>query len=102
MLPAPDLRETGGLLVRTLFLESIMVPAIDPAANEWISGALASRTLGCAPSTLQRAVILGHIKIKLDPGVAPRYSKSDVERLAQQPRPKHTRRRIAIGQEARR
>ena len=70
-----------------------MVPAIDPAVGEWISAAESSRILGCAPATIQRAVILGHIKVKLDPGVAPRYCKADVERLAKQPKTPHAVRR---------
>jgi hypothetical protein len=32
---------------------------------------------------LQRLVIFGHIGVKLDPGLPPRYRRADVERLAQ-------------------
>jgi hypothetical protein len=59
-----------------------MNPVTDPPASKWLNGRQASKTIGCSPSALQRAVMLGHVRVQLEPGVAPRYCREDVERLA--------------------
>jgi hypothetical protein len=46
---------------------------------EWVNGAEACRILSCAPSTLQRASMIGLIRVQLEPGVSPRYSRVDCE-----------------------
>jgi hypothetical protein len=48
--------------------------------QEWINGAEACRILKCAPSTLHRMCVLALIRVLLEPGLAPRYSRADVER----------------------
>ncbi len=60
-----------------------MPAPISPVDNEWLNGAESCRIIGCAPSALQRAAMLGHIELKLDPGCTPRYSRRDVENFAQ-------------------
>ena len=47
---------------------------------EWINGADACRILSCAPSTLHRLCVLELIRVKLEPGLPPRYNHADCER----------------------
>jgi hypothetical protein len=58
------------------------VVAINPDA-EWINGREASREIGCSPTALQRAALLGQVRIKLDPGIPPQYNRADCKRIAQ-------------------
>jgi hypothetical protein len=60
-----------------------MPAPISPGDNDWISGAESRRIAACSPSALQRAAMLGHVRVKLDPGCTPRYSRRDVEQFAQ-------------------
>ncbi len=64
-----------------------MAPVTDPAASEWLNGRQASKTIGCSPTALQRAALLGQVRTKIEPGIPPRYHRTDVERIAQS-RPK--------------
>jgi hypothetical protein len=48
--------------------------------TEWVNGADACRILSCAPSTLHRMCVLGLIRVKLEPGLAPRFNRKDCER----------------------
>jgi hypothetical protein len=75
-------------------------PFLDPSGLEWISGRAACNRLRCASNALLLAALRGLIRTKLEPGIPPRYNRADVERLAQQPKTPHERRRNA-GQEAR-
>ena len=59
-----------------------MRPITEPADSEYINGRQACLAIGCSPSALQRAVMLGEVRFKLEPGVAPRYHRDDCERLA--------------------
>jgi hypothetical protein len=59
-----------------------MIPVTDPTEAEWINGRQASRRIGCSPTALQRAALLGRIRVKIDPGMAPRYHRDDVEHIA--------------------
>ena len=65
-----------------------MNPATEPRSSEWINGAAARQLLGKSASALQRAAMLGHIRVALDPGVAPRYNQADVQRYARATRAK--------------
>jgi hypothetical protein len=58
-----------------------MQPITD--TGEFINGRQACQIIGCAPSALLRAAMIGEVEVKLDPGVAPRYRRQDCERLAQ-------------------
>jgi hypothetical protein len=60
-----------------------MKPIVDPGSPEWLSGRAASMKIGCSPTALQRAALLGQIRTRLDPGVPPRYHAGDVEKIAQ-------------------
>lgn len=60
-----------------------MRPITEPADAEYINGRQACLAIGCSPSALQRAVMLGEVRFKLEPGVAPRYHRGDVRRLAE-------------------
>jgi hypothetical protein len=59
-----------------------MNPVIDPADLDWLNGRQSCRALGCSPSALQRAALVGQIKTKLTPGVPIRYCRADIERIA--------------------
>ncbi len=59
-----------------------MLPVTDPTAGEWLTGRQASKTIGCSPTALQRAALLGHIRTKIEPGIPPRYHRDDVRRIA--------------------
>ena len=59
-----------------------MRPIIDPAASDWLNGRQAGAIIGCSPTALHRAGMLGYIRVKLDPGEPPRYFRPDVERVA--------------------
>ena len=61
-----------------------MQPIDDHPRSEYVNGKQARLIVGCAPSALQRAVMLGQIRVKLDPGVPPRYHRGDCEELARQ------------------
>jgi hypothetical protein len=59
-----------------------MRPAIDPLADEYINGSQSCRIIGCTASSLNRAVVFGHIRVKLVPGMPPAYHRGDVEQFA--------------------
>src|SRR5262245_7025998 len=61
----------------------LMNPATEPRSSEWVNGAAARQLLGKSASALQRAAMLGHVRVALDPGVPPRYHAGDVQRYAQ-------------------
>ena len=60
-----------------------MIPVTDPVDADWLNGRQSSKRIGCSPSVLQRAAMLGLIRVKLEPGIPPRYHRQDVERIAQ-------------------
>jgi len=60
-----------------------MSQVASPPSSEWITGRQAAGTIGFAPSALQRAAMLGQIRVKIEPGVTPRYHRGDVQRFAQ-------------------
>ncbi len=60
-----------------------MNPATETRSAEWITGAAARHILGRSATVLQRAAMLGQIRVALDPGIPPRYNRDDVQRLAQ-------------------
>lgn len=49
---------------------------------EWTSGLSARKALGIGYGALQRLVVLGRIRVLVEPGLSPRYHRGDVERLA--------------------
>jgi hypothetical protein len=55
-------------------------------SDDYLNARQSCRIIGCAPSALQRAVMLGQIKVKLDEGAYPRYRREDVLRVAEQRR----------------
>jgi hypothetical protein len=63
-----------------------MRPIIDPDSTDWLNGRQAGALIGCSPTALHRAGMLGHVRVKLERGEAPRYHRGDVERLARQKR----------------
>src|SRR5262249_28393349 len=75
--------------------------SVDPTRSEWLNGAQACSILRCAPSGLLRAVMLGYIRARLDPGLPPRYSKEDVERHALA-RPRRVRRKDSASSQSQR
>jgi hypothetical protein len=54
--------------------------------RDWISGAEASRVIGCAERQVPQLARLGHLSVKALPGHIgrPRFLRSDCVRLAQQ------------------
>jgi hypothetical protein len=57
-------------------------------STEWVNGVVARRMLGgMSYAALSRRCILGEIRVKLIPGLAPRYALADLERLAATLRP---------------
>lgn len=50
--------------------------------SQWTSGLQARKALGIGYGALQRLVVLGRIRVRVEPGVSPRYCREDVERLA--------------------
>jgi hypothetical protein len=50
--------------------------------REWIGMNETTRLTGRGPNVTYRNVVLGKIRVLLEPGVPPRYSRQDVERLA--------------------
>ncbi len=44
--------------------------------GDWLNGAESRRIANCAASALQRAAMLGTIRVKLDPGWARRYNRA--------------------------
>jgi hypothetical protein len=54
--------------------------------RDWISGAEASRVIGCAERQVPELARLGHLSVKALPGRIgrPRYRRCECERLAQQ------------------
>ena len=70
-----------------------MPAAISPVHDEWINGTAARLLLDCTVTALQRACIMGQIRVKLVPGVPPLYNRADVESYAQQIPSKAERRR---------
>ena len=52
------------------------------AASNWITGAAARRRLGVSYGGLQRLAVLGQIDTLVEPGIPPRYSREDVDRIA--------------------
>jgi hypothetical protein len=60
-----------------------MPRAISPHSSEWVTGVQARQIIGCAASALQRAAMLGHIRVNLIPGHTPKYNRLDAERFAQ-------------------
>jgi hypothetical protein len=55
-----------------------------PAAEEWISGLKARKHLRMSYGSLARLAILGKVRTRLEPGVAPRYAQDNVEAIAAQ------------------
>jgi hypothetical protein len=61
-----------------------MVPVYDSVdVDEWLSGRQSCRIIGCSPSALQRAALIGRLRFKLEPGLPPKYHREDVERIAE-------------------
>ena len=60
-----------------------MSQVASPPSSEWINARQASQMIGRAVSALQRAALLGLIRVKIEPGLSPRYHRDDVERYAQ-------------------
>lgn len=58
---------------------SILTATCSP--SDWMTGAAARRRLGVSYSGLQRLAILGRISTLVEPGIPPRYSRADVERI---------------------
>jgi hypothetical protein len=52
--------------------------------SEWISGSEARRILGLSNTALLRLAVLGHVKTHVAPGVAVRYRRADIERVAEE------------------
>jgi hypothetical protein len=50
---------------------------------EWLNGREAGRIAGCSYTALQRAVVIGWIRTKLERGVAPRYHAGEVAKFAE-------------------
>lgn len=50
--------------------------------GEWIRANDALRRHGIRPARLDRLVVTGAVRARLDPGEAPRYNAADVERVA--------------------
>ena len=50
--------------------------------SEWITAYRAKREYGVSPFRLQRLAALKLITPRLDPGITPRYRRSDVARIA--------------------
>jgi hypothetical protein len=59
-----------------------MTPVTDLASSQWLNGRQATKKIGCSPSALQRAALLGQVRTKIEPGIPPRYHRDDVERIA--------------------
>jgi hypothetical protein len=59
-----------------------MIPVTDPTEAEWLNGRQASNRIGCSPTALQRAALLGRIRVKIEPGIPPKYHREDVEKIA--------------------
>jgi hypothetical protein len=59
-----------------------MTPVTEPATSEWLNGRQASQTIGCSPTALQRAALIGQIRTRIEPGIPPRYHRDDVARIA--------------------
>ena len=57
-----------------------MRPATEP--DDWINGRQAAQIVGCSPTAIIRAAMLGQVKTRLTPGVPARYCRADVVRLA--------------------
>jgi hypothetical protein len=54
-----------------------------PSSEEWLTGRTARRQLGgISYASLQRLAVLGRIGTLVEPGIPPRYRRSDVARLA--------------------
>jgi hypothetical protein len=54
----------------------------DAARDPWINGRQAARIIGCSPSALHRAALIGEIRAQVVPGSPPRYHRLDCERIA--------------------
>ena len=54
---------------------------IDPP-DEWLTGAAARRRLKMSYCGLQRLAILRRVATLIEPGIPPRYSRTDVDRIA--------------------
>jgi hypothetical protein len=57
-----------------------MRPATEP--HDWINGRQAAQIVGCSPTAIIRAAMLGQVRTKLQPGVPARYHKDDIRKLA--------------------
>jgi hypothetical protein len=57
--------------------------AVASEPTEWISGLQARNRLGIGYSGLNRLAVLREVRVRLELGRSPRYSRADVDRLAQ-------------------
>jgi hypothetical protein len=71
--PARTPRAQGTAMITPLLLES------DP---DYITGRESSRLIGCSPSALMRAALLGLVRVRVELGIPPRYHRDDVLRFA--------------------
>lgn len=71
------------------------VPTEVAQSSDWLSLRKSAEMLGRSPVAVMRLVVLGQVEVKNEPGRTPKYRRSDVERVAQQSRPR------AVGAEAR-
>lgn len=72
-----------------------MQPIASAESSEWINGNTARQLLDCTITALQRAALVGLIRVRLIPGMPPRYNRADVERYAQEMAPKAKRQHYA-------
>jgi hypothetical protein len=52
-----------------------------PPSRAFVSAAEAGRIAGISQTKLQRLAVLGRVRVELEPGEKPRYSRADVEAL---------------------
>jgi hypothetical protein len=57
--------------------------AVASEPTEWITGLAARRRLGIGYSGLNRLAVLREVRVRLELGRAPSYSRADVDRIAQ-------------------
>jgi hypothetical protein len=61
---------------------SVAVATAAPQPSpSFVSGAAATRIAGVSATRLQRLALLGLVRVELLPGMTPKYSRVDVERL---------------------
>jgi hypothetical protein len=61
---------------------SMSSTAVASEPTEWISGLQARNRLGIGYSGLNRLAVLREVRVRLELGRAPSYSRADVERIA--------------------